>query len=92
MYSVLNTLSKYTYQKTLLYTLLLLVFKIVESLQGILNFLNPFVKMLGLNLNLEKQHYNIYFSLLSEAVLTKVKIVNIIHKFGCTKELHIISP
>ena len=40
MYSVLNTLSEYTYyyiSKTLIYTLLLLVFKIVESLQFILN-------------------------------------------------------
>ena len=36
MYSVLNTHSEYTYQKTLLHTLLLLVFKILESLQCIL--------------------------------------------------------
>ena len=39
MYSVLNTLSEYTYfnvSKTLLHTLLLLAFKIVESLECIL--------------------------------------------------------
>ena len=38
VYSVLNTLSEYTftYQKTLLHTILLLVFKIVESFQYIL--------------------------------------------------------
>ena len=42
MHSVLNTLSEYTYfyiSKTLLHTLLLLVSKIVESLQCILNIL-----------------------------------------------------
>ena len=38
MYSALNTLSEYTYQKTLLYKLLLLVFKIVQSLQCILEW------------------------------------------------------
>ena len=37
MYSVSNTLSEYTYQKTLLHTLLLLVSKIIESLRRILN-------------------------------------------------------
>ena len=40
MYSVLEILSEYLYfyiSKTLLHTLLLLVFKIVESLQRILN-------------------------------------------------------
>ena len=38
MYSVLNKLSDtFTYQKTLLHTLLLLVFKMIESLQCILN-------------------------------------------------------
>ena len=37
MYSVLNTLDTFTCQKSLLHTLLLLVFKIVESLQCILN-------------------------------------------------------
>ena len=36
MYNVLNTLSEYTYQKTSLYTLLLLVSKIIESLKCIL--------------------------------------------------------
>ena len=39
MYSVLNIYTS-TYQKTLLHTLLLLVFKIVENLQSILK--NPF--------------------------------------------------
>ena len=41
MYGVLNTLSEYTYfciSKTLLHALLLLVFKIVESLQCILKY------------------------------------------------------
>ena len=38
MYRVLNTLSEYTYQKTLRHTLLLPVFKIVESLQCILKY------------------------------------------------------
>ena len=42
MYSVLNTLSEYPYfyiSKKLLNTLLLLVFKVVETLQCILNLL-----------------------------------------------------
>ena len=47
MYSVLNTLSEYiytfTYKKTLLHTLLLLVFKIVESFKSILK-LSSFAK------------------------------------------------
>ena len=47
MYSALNTLllSEYTYfyiSKTLLYTLLLLVFKIIENLQCILNGLTTY--------------------------------------------------
>ena len=37
MYNVLNTFSEYTYKETLLHTHLLLVFKIVESLQCILD-------------------------------------------------------
>ena len=45
MYSVLHTLSRYTYfftyQKVLLHTILLLVSKIVENLQYILNPLVP---------------------------------------------------
>ena len=55
MYTVLNTLLEYTYftyQKTLLHTLMLLVFKIVESFQYILkgqSFLGePFRKQLSL--------------------------------------------
>ena len=36
MYSILNTISKYTYQKTILHILLQLVFKIVKSFQCIL--------------------------------------------------------
>ena len=43
MYSVLNTLSEYTYfyiSKTLLHTLLLLVSKIAENLRCILNLVN----------------------------------------------------
>ena len=44
MFSVLNTLSEYiyfAYQKTLIHTLLLLIFKIVESLQCILTIYYP---------------------------------------------------
>ena len=60
MYTVLNTLLEYTYftcQKTLLHTLMLLVFKIVESFQCILKgqsflgepkSLKPFRKPLSL--------------------------------------------
>ena len=60
MYTVLNTLLEYTYftcQKTLLHTLMLLVFKIVESFQCILKgqsflgepkSLKPFRKQLSL--------------------------------------------
>ena len=54
MYSVFNTIQKiytFTYQKTLLHTLLLLVFKMVESLQFILTpqrILSKYDKRLGI--------------------------------------------
>ena len=55
MYSALNTLSEYIYfyiTKTLLHTLLLLILKIVESLQSILKFsLFEIVFLSELNLN-----------------------------------------
>ena len=50
MYSVFNILSDYTYfyiSKKLLHTLLLLVFKIVESLQCILNKKSEYVCVRG---------------------------------------------
>ena len=53
MYSILNKLSEdiytFTYQKTLLHTLLLLSFKIVESLQRIF-------KHLSFNVNFKHGH------------------------------------